>query len=385
MVRKVCVVTGTRAEFGLLKPLMKILDENPNFVLQTLVTGMHLSPEFGMTINEIEKESLIISKKVEMTMSSDSPVGICKSMGLGAISMSEALSELEPDLVVILGDRYEALSAAICAMVLRIPIAHLHGGESTEGLIDEPIRHSITKMSHIHFVSTDDYRRRVIQLGEQPEKVINVGALVSDSIKQVKLLSKTELEESLDFQLGDKSLLVTFHPTTLENKTGEKQVDELLRAIDEFKDAKILFTMPNADTDGRILFEKINHYANKNPSRVKAFTSLGQLRYLSALSLVDGVVGNSSSGILEAPFFKKGVVNIGDRQKGRVRGQNVIDCKPIQKDIFDSISKILSDDFKADLLTMENPYEGDHPAETIAKILMTVSLDEIVKKKFYDL
>ena len=305
--RKICVVTGTRAEYGLLYWLMKEIESDDDLELQIIATGMHLSPESGLTYKEIEKE-FRIDKKIEMLLSSDTPVGISKSMGLAQISFAEAYDELRPDIVVVLGDRYEIFSAASAAMIGRIPIAHLHGGETTEGAFDESIRHAVTKMSHLHFTATEEYRKRVIQLGEHPDRVFNVGGLGIDNIKKLELLSKSEFEDSIGFKLDKKNILVTFHPVTLEDSTASEQFRNLLDAIDELKKTHIIFTKANSDTDGRVINSMIDEYAQSHNDKAIAFTSLGQLRYLSALRYVDAVVGNSSSGLAEAPSFKVGTI-----------------------------------------------------------------------------
>ena len=382
--RKVCVVTGTRAEYGLLYWLMKEIEADDSLELQVIVTGMHLSPEFGLTYREVERE-FKIDKKIEMLLSSDTPIGISKSMGLAQISFAETYSELKPDMVVILGDRYEILSAASAAMIARIPIAHLHGGETTEGVFDESIRHSITKMSHLHFTATKDYRKRVIQLGEHPNRVFNVGGLGIDNIKKLKLLSKEEFEKSINFKLNKKNILVTFHPVTLENATAKEQFEELLEAIDELEDTHIIFTKANSDTDGRVINQMIDEYVGKNKNKSVAFASLGQLRYLSALQYVDAVAGNSSSGIIEAPSFKIGTVNIGDRQKGRIKSKSVIDCKPKKEDIQKAFKKLYSQKFQESLKEMKNPYGEGGASQKIKEIIKDVSLENILKKSFYDI
>ena len=308
--RRICVVTGTRAEYGLLYWLMKEIEYDKNLELQLIVTGMHLSPEFGLTYKEVEKD-FKINKKIEMLLSSDTNIGISKSMGLAQISFSEAYEELKPDIVVVLGDRYEIFSATSTAMIARLPIAHLHGGETTEGAFDEAIRHSITKMSHLHFTATNEYKNRVIQLGENPNRVYNVGGMGIENIKRLKLLSKEEFEKSIDFKLNKKNILVTFHPVTLEKSTAKQQFQELLNAIDKLEDTNIIFTKANSDTDGRVINSMIDEYVNKNSLKSVCFTSLGQLRYLSALQYIDAMVGNSSSGLGEAPSFKIGTINIG--------------------------------------------------------------------------
>lgn len=381
--RKICVVTGTRAEYGLLYWLMKEIENNPDLELQLIVTGMHLSPEFGLTYKEIEKE-FVIHKKIEMLLSSDTSVGISKSMGLAQISFAESFEELKPDIIVVLGDRYEIFSAVSAAMIARTPIAHLHGGETTEGAFDEAIRHSITKMSHLHFTAADEYRNRVIQLGENPNHVFNVGGMGIENIKRLKLLSKNELEQSINFKLGKKNILVTFHPVTLENSTAKEQFQELLRAVDELQGTQIIFTKANSDTDGRIINQMIDEYVAKNKDKAAAFTSLGQLRYLSALQFMDAVVGNSSSGITEAPSFKIGTINIGDRQKGRLKASSVVDCKPIKTDIINALDKINSAEFKKLLMHVENPYGEGGASEKIINILSNISFDGILKKTFFD-
>lgn len=382
--KKVCVVTGTRAEFGLLYWLMKEIELDRKLQLQLVVTGMHLSPEFGLTYKEIEKE-FRIDKKIEMLLSSDTPIGISKSMGLAQISFAEVYEELQPDMVVLLGDRYEIFAAATTALVCRIPIAHISGGETTEGAFDESIRHSITKMSHLHFVAANEYRKRVIQLGEHPSRVFNVGGTGIENILRLKLLTKEEFEKSIGFELGKKNILVTFHPVTLECYTAESQFQELLNALDTLEDTRIIFTKSNSDTDGRIINQMIDDYVIKNKNKSIAFVSLGQLRYLSALSLVDAVVGNSSSGLMEAPSFKIGTINIGDRQKGRVRASSVIDCKPNQKSISTAFERLYSPEFKSTLKEVENPYGNSRASEKILLELKKVNLDNILKKSFYDL
>ncbi len=382
--RKICVVTGTRAEYGLLYWLMKEIQSDASLRLQIIVTGMHLSPEFGLTYKEIEKE-FSIDKKIEMLLSSDTPVGISKSMGLAQISFAEAYSELSPDVIVVLGDRFEIFSASAAAMIARIPIAHIHGGETTEGAFDEAIRHSITKMSHLHFVATEEYRQRVIQLGEDPEKVFNFGAPGLDNIDNLPILSKGELEKSLDFKLGKKNLVVTFHPVTLELSTAKEQFQQLLLALDELSDTHIIFTKANADTDGRIINSLIDDYVSANSNKSIAFASLGQLRYLSALQHADAAIGNSSSGLIEAPSFKIGTINIGDRQKGRVKADSVIDCKPNKEAIKDALQQLYSSKFQKQLGEVRNPYDKGGTSKKIAQVLQSHPLVHLLKKKFNDL
>lgn len=382
--RKICVVTGTRAEYGLLYWLMKEIQKDDSLELQLIVTGAHLSPEFGLTYKLIEEE-FKIDKKIEMLLSSDTSVGISKSMALAQISFCEAYEELKSDILVVLGDRYEIFSAVSSAMIARIPIAHLHGGETTEGAFDEAIRHSITKMSHLHFTSTDEYKNRVIQLGENPKRVFNIGAIGIENIKRLKLLSKDEFEDSINFKLNKKNILVTFHPVTLENKTASKQFQNLLKAIDSLKDTNIIFTKANSDTDGRIINKMIDDYVLKNKNKSIVFTSMGQLRYLSALQYIDAVVGNSSSGILEVPSFKIATINIGDRQKGRLQAKSVVNVKPKKTDILKAIDKIYSQKFQLKLKNTKNIYGDGDCSSRIVEILKTVKLDSILKKSFYDI
>lgn len=383
--RKILLVTGTRAEYGLMRWIIQYLNDDPEIELQIVATGMHLSPEFGLTFKSIIEDGFQISKKVEVLLSSDTSVGLSKSMGLGMISFSEVYYELNPDIILVLGDRFEIFSAVASAMVSRTPVAHIHGGEATEGLIDEPIRHSITKMSHIHFTATETYRNRVIQLGEQPERVFYTGTPGLDNINNLKLLSRDEFEKSIDFKIGENCFLVTFHPVTLENGTSAYQFDELLNAIDNFLDFKVIFTLPNADTDGRIVIEKIQKYVSLNSKRAIAFSSLGQIRYLSALKYVKMVIGNSSSGLIEVPSFKIPTINIGDRQKGRIKANSVIDCLPTTEEIIKSISLGLSVEFQAKLLNVQNPYGIGGASKKIVEILKNIDLKNILKKQFYNI
>ena len=382
--RKVCVVTGTRAEYGLLYWLMKEIEADNDLELQVIATGMHLIPEFGLTYKEIEKD-FKIDKKIEMLLSSDTSIGISKSMGLAQISFAEAYEDLKPDILVVLGDRYEIFSAVSAAMIARVPIAHLHGGETTEGAFDESIRHSITKMSHLHFTATDEYRNRVIQLGEHPSRVFNVGGMGIENIKRLKLLTKEEFEKSIDFKLNKKNILVTFHPVTLEKSTAKEQFQELLNALDELKETNIIFTKANSDTDGRIINQMIDEYVAKNSYKSVGFTSLGQLRYLSALQFVDAMVGNSSSGLAEAPSFKVGTINIGDRQKGRIKAQSVIDCEPYKGAIIVSFQKLYSQEFQKLLLSVQNPYGVGHASQRIIEEIKKIDLYNILKKSFFDI
>lgn len=384
MSRRIAVVTGSRAEYGLLRPLMRIVRDDPELVLQVIATGMHLSPEFGLTYREIESDGFVLDARIEMLTSSDTPVGIAKSIGLGVIGFADALHALEPDLMVVLGDRFEIFAAATAALLARIPVAHVHGGETTEGAVDEAFRHSVTKMSHLHFVAAEPYRRRVIQLGEAPERVYNVGGLGVDAILGLKLMSREELEQSLGFELGRKNLLVTFHPVTLDSVAPAEQIAELLAALAELTDTQLIFTMPNADTDGRALLDMIQNFVADRPN-ARAYTSLGQLRYLSCVAHVDGVVGNSSSGLTEVPSLRKGTVNIGDRQKGRLKAHSVIDCEPRRSSIAAAIRKLYSAEFQDVLREVANPYGSGGASRAIAGIIRSIPLDDLVKKRFHDL
>jgi GDP/UDP-N,N'-diacetylbacillosamine 2-epimerase (hydrolysing) len=382
--RKICIITGTRAEYGLLRWVMQGVKDDPELTLQIIATGMHLSPEFGLTYQAIEQDGFQIDRKVEMLTSSDTAVGIAKSMGLGLIGFADALNDLQPDLIVVLGDRFEIFAAVSAALVARIPVAHLHGGETTEGAFDEAFRHSITKMSHLHFVAAEAYQQRVIQLGEQPDRVFLVGGLGIDNIKRLQLLDRATLEASLDFKLGPKNLLITFHPVTLETATAEKQMAELLAALADLKDTQLIFTLPNADTNGRSMIRMVEQFVAEH-ANARAYTSLGQLRYLSCVAYVDGVVGNSSSGLAEAPSFKKGTINIGDRQRGRLQATSVIDCDPSRESITAALAKLYSTDFQTHLCNVINPYGDGGASERVVKIIRHYATDSMVKKRFYDL
>lgn len=384
MSRKVCVITGTRAEYGLLRWVMEGIRATSRLELQVIATGMHLSPEFGLTYKEIEKDGFTIDRKVEMLLSSDTPVGLAKSMGLGLIGFGEAFEQLRPNVLLVLGDRFETFSAVAAALVANIPVAHLHGGEATEGAFDESFRHSITKMAHIHFVAAEEYRRRVIQLGEHPDRVFLVGGLGIDNINKLTLLERPALESSLGFKLGRCNLMVTFHPVTLEDDTSSHQMAELLAALEMLEDTSLIFTMPNADTGGRVLRDMIEEFVAKH-ANARAFDSLGQLRYLSCVQQVDGVVGNSSSGLTEVPSFGKGTINIGDRQRGRLKAESVIDCSPDRYSIAAALKRLYSPAFQSILKTVHNPYGEGGASEKVVKVLQDYSLKDILKKSFYDL
>lgn len=385
--KRIGIMTGTRAEYGLLKSLMQEINKDNDLELYLIVSGMHLSPEFGMTYKEIEEDGFEINAKVEMLLSSDSPAGISKSIGLGVIGFADEFQRADLDMLILLGDRYEALSAAISALVMRIPIAHLHGGELTEGAIDEGIRHSITKMSYLHFTSTEQYRNRVIQLGENPERVFYVGALGVENIKKINLMTKEELERSIHFEIDENTVIVTYHPVTLENNTVEEQFLNLLEVLDRNPKIRMIFTKANADTNGRIVNELIDKYAAQNSERACAFVSLGQKRYLSALKYCRIVIGNSSSGIIEAPSFGKPIINIGDRQKGRICADSVINCGYTQQEIQQAMETALTEEFENKARNCRNPYEKENTAANIISVIKDYLLNDKIKLKkgFYDI
>lgn len=382
--RKVCVITATRAEYGLLKPLMQLIKESDHLQLQIIATGAHLSPEFGLTYKNIENDGFVINEKVEILLSSDTPASIAKTMGMAMMGMADVLPRLNPDLIVILGDRYEMLSIASAATIFKIPIAHLHGGEITEGAYDDAIRHSITKMSHLHFTSTEEYKNRVIQMGENPENVFNVGAIGLDNIRDLKLLSKEELEADLDIKFKKYNYQVTFHPETLSNLSSAEQFLNLLNVVEKQEDSFFIFTKANADTDGRIINQMIDDFVKKHPNIAKTFSSLGTLRFLSVVKICDAIVGNSSSGILEAPSLFTPTINIGDRQKGRAQALSIINVDNSENGIsagFESVKKIITEN---KLSQVKNPYDnGGAAKEILSKIIEC----KIIKtnKSFYNL
>ena len=382
--KKICVVTGSRAEYGLLKWLIEGIKKSPKLKLQLIVTGAHLLKKFGETINIIYSDNFKIDYKVNMPLFSDSSEDIIKSMGEGMKGFSKALTKLKPDAILVLGDRYEVFVAATSAMIANIPIIHLHGGESTEGVIDEAIRHSITKMSHLHFVAAEEYKKRVIQLGEKPNKIYNVGGLGVDSICKLKLLSQKELENKINFKFLDKNLLITFHPVVLGKNTSKKQIEQLFKALLHFDKMGLIFTMPNADKGNNEIFKKINNFC-KNNKNAKCYASLGHLQYLSCIQYVNGVVGNSSSGLLEVPTFKKGTINIGDRQHGRLKAKSVIDCDPQFHSILLALNKLFSKDFQKILTKVKNPYGKGGSSSKIVKILEKQKLTNLLTKEFHNL
>ena len=382
--RKICVITGTRAEFGLLRPLITLIAKDEELQLQLIATGMHLSSEFGYTLDEIIAAGFVVDKKVECLLSSDSSVGISKSMALAISGFADALETLQPDLVLVLGDRTEILGAVIAAGMANIPIAHLHGGETTEGAYDEAIRHSITKFSHLHFTSTEAYRKRVIQLGEQPEMVFNVGAIGLDAIKNLKLLNKEEFEKSIGFKLKKRNVLITYHPVTLEKEAPIQTFENILQALDQLSETGLIFTHANSDKNGRVINKMITEYVDIYKEKAVAFKSLGQLRYLSALQFVDFVIGNSSSGILEVPAFYIPTINIGDRQKGRICNESVINSNNSLEDIEKSITFALNKQFRETIQQQEMLYGNGTAAEKILKVIKEHPVIPL-KKTFYDI
>ncbi|WP_286812150.1 MULTISPECIES: UDP-N-acetylglucosamine 2-epimerase [unclassified Maribacter] len=382
--KKIAVITGTRAEYGLLKPLIKAIDDAKVLQLQLFVTGMHLMSEFGNTYLQIEKDGFTIDAKVEDGLKGDSALDISKAVGTATIGFAETFSEFNPDMIVVLGDRSEILAAATAAVISNIPVAHIHGGETTEGAYDEFIRHAITKMSHLHFASCEVYRNRIIQLGEQPHTVFNVGAIGIDSIKNLQLLDKKSFEESIATKLNKKSVLITFHPVTMENCTAEVQFQELLFALDKMKNTTLIFTKPNSDKGGKAIIDMIDAYVENNIAKAISFTSLGQLRYLSALKYVDFVIGNSSSGILEVPYFHIPTINIGDRQKGRVAPISVIHCAPNEQEITSAILKTTNINFLDEISEQELLFGNGDATDKIMNQLTTFN-NKNLKKSFYDL
>ena len=384
--RKICFVTGTRAEYGLLSRLMRLVQEDSTLQLQIIATNMHLSKKFGETYREIENDGFRIDKKIPIIddTAEDSPISTLKAMSKGLEGFGIAYWELKPDLIVILGDRYEMLAAGTAALISRIPIAHLYGGEVTEGAYDDAIRHCITKMSVLHFTSCEEYRKRVIQLGENPERVFNVGSIGVENIKKIPLMEKEELERSLDFRFENNTILVTYHPETLggDSKTG---IRELLAAISQYPELRVLFTMPNSDTGNEPIIKAIEEYVKQHPDNSKAFTSLGVRRYLSALKFVKAVVGNSSSGIVEVPSFGIPTRNIGDRQKGRIASQSVIHCANDRESISKGIEHVLSTEHQALSAKSINPYEKERSAESIFEIISSYDLQNCISKSFYNL
>lgn len=384
MKRTICIFTGTRAEYGLLKPLMDAIKTDRSLSLKVVASGAHLSGEFGSTYRTIEQDGIHIDRKVAIPLNVDTPVGLGASIGSAVAAYTKVFCSLRPDILVLLGDRYETFAAAIAAMAAKIPIAHLHGGEATFGALDEAMRHSITKMSHLHFTSTEAYRRKVIQLGEQPSRVFNVGAIGLDNIRNLKLLTKAQLEQDLNMQFGRKNFLITFHPVTLE-KESEDQFRNVLSALGPLKDTHLIFTKANADPLGRKINAMIDAFVRQHARHAVAFTSLGQLRYLSMMSLVDAVVGNSSSGIIEAPSFKIGTIDIGQRQKGRMAAASVIHCGSKPHEIRAAMRILYTPAFQRRLKSVVNPYGDGRTAVRIKRVLKNCSLNQLIMKVFYEL
>ena len=383
MIRKICVITGSRAEYGLLRWVMQGIKDDSALELQIIATGMHLSPTFGNTYQEIEGHGFEINRKVQTLTGSDTPVGIASSMSRGLIGVAGALEELKPDLVVVLGDRFEIFSAVAAALVAQTPVAHIHGGELTEGSFDDALRHSITKMAHLHFVAANEYRNRVIQLGESPDRVHNVGGLGVDSVNNIELETRKNIEKDLKIRLREKNLLVTFHPVTLEADYGIEHLTRLLSALDSFPEIGLIFTMPNADPGGDIMRTMIQEYVRERENAT-AFVSLGSEWYLSLMAIVDGVVGNSSSGLLEAPTMRVGTLNIGDRQRGRIQATSVISCEPIIKEIQIALDKLLSDNFRHLARFAESPFGAGGAAKAIVEILKRIEWKDVMQKRFHD-
>lgn len=385
MTRRICIVTGTRAEYGLLKGLIAQIADHPALELSLVVTGAHLSPDHGMTVAEIETDGFPIAARLPILTNEDTPAGVSAAMGAAMTGFGVEFARLQPSIVVLLGDRYEILAAAAAALIATIPVAHIAGGELTEGAIDESIRHAVTKLAHLHFVAAEDYRRRVIQLGEDPARVFTVGGLGGEAATTLDLLDRAALEESLELSLGTRSLLITFHPPTIDPKQAGTQMQAMLDALDRLgEDVALIFTMPNADAGGRALAEQLDAFAADRPN-VRVFDSLGQLRYLSAMAQVSGVVGNSSSGLAEAPSFGVGTVNIGDRQDGRLRAQSVIDCAPEADAIHAALQRLFSPEFAAVAQAAENPNAKGDASRTITHVLADYPLEGLVRKRFHDL
>lgn len=382
-IKNVAVFTGTRAEYGLLYWLLRDIESDSELNLKIIASGSHLSPEFGNTFLEIQKDGFEIHEKIEILLSSNTAVGVLKSMGIGILGFSDVLDRLRPDILIILGDRFEALAAAQTAMILRIPILHLHGGEVTEGAYDDSIRHAITKMSYLHGTSTEEYRKRVIQLGESPNRVVNVGAMGLDHLKRTKLMTLKQLEESLGFHLGEKFFIITYHPVTLGDEDPVKSFNALLEALEDFLDYKVLITYPNADDGGRSIIPIIENYANNNPSRVKSLPSLGQIRYLSSVKYSSCVIGNSSSGIIEVPSFEVPTVNIGIRQKGRLRAKSVINTRPAPIDIAKAIKYALNREYVIDGEPIINPYGQGNASNKVINMIKNLSYENC--KIFHDM
>jgi UDP-N-acetylglucosamine 2-epimerase (non-hydrolysing)/GDP/UDP-N,N'-diacetylbacillosamine 2-epimerase (hydrolysing) len=387
IMRKICVVTGTRAEYGLLSRLMRMIKDSQETQLQVIATNMHLSPKYGNTYKEIEKDGFTIDCKVPIIDDdgNNDSLSTVLEMSRGLKGYAEAYRDLKPDIILILGDRYEMLAAATAAMIMRIPIAHISGGAISEGAFDDAIRHSITKMSQLHFTEAEDYRRRVIQLGEQPDRVFHVGALGVENIKKLPLMSKEDIEANIDFEINKKTILVTYHPVTLGLHTAEQDIKEFMKALSQRDDIRIIFTMPNSDTGSKFIVDAINTFVAKNPNRSVAYKSLGVLRYLSVMKEVGAVVGNSSSGLVEVPSFGIPTLNIGDRQKGRLAADSVLNCNADSESILAGLDRVLSPDFIGIASKTQNPYDKEGTAQAIFDVISTYPLFQLNQKIFYDI
>jgi UDP-hydrolysing UDP-N-acetyl-D-glucosamine 2-epimerase len=384
MMRKLCVVTGSRSDYGLLSGIIGKINNSKEFELQIIASAMHLTEEYGYTYKEIESDGFNINSKVEMDITGSSTDKIAKSIAKGISGFTDALLSLKPDLVIILGDRFEALAAAQTAMIMKIPIAHIHGGEVTEGAVDESIRHSITKMSNLHFVSTESFKNRLIAMGEQPNRIFISGAPGIDNIKNMINISKEDLEKKLNFKFGKLNFLITFHPVTLSLTKDEQEISELLEGLDYFDEAKIIITFPNADSNSDHIISKLKKYASKNAHRILLVESLGYKRYLQTLKYIDCVIGNSSSGIIEVPSFKIPTINIGDRQKGRPQAKSVINCVNNKEAIIESVKSALSDDFKNQIKSIENIYGKGNSSKIIISTLSKLNFNDYIRKPFYE-
>lgn len=381
--RKICLISTSRADYGIQSRLIRLLQDDEDVDFSLVVSGMHICKKYGLTYKEIEKDGIKITKMFDIGMNKESDDNIAEVMAEALVKFTEVLKEINPDIVVALGDRYEMFSAVQACVLCGIPIAHLHGGETTEGAIDEVFRHSMTKASYLHFTSCEEYRRRVIQLGESSDRVFNFGSLGVENTRKIDLLSKESLAKVLGINFLEKSILVTFHPVTFEKGEAQSQIDELIAALSKLENTTIIFTKPNADPENRIIAQKIDYFvaANKN---AYAFSSIGVLRYLSLVNIVDVVAGNSSSGIIEVPSFKTPTINIGNRQKGRIQASSVINCHPQREEILKAFNKAYSPEFRGKMENVKNPYEGENTSQRILDVLKNANLEYALQKKFYD-
>lgn len=386
MIRKkrVCVITGSRADYGILSYFLKKLQKSKHFDLKLLVTCMHLMPKYGNTYKEIAKDKIKIYKKIKLPLKSDKILNISKATGFGVVKYTQELNKIKPDFVIILGDRFEAISFAISSLFLKIPIVHIHGGESTSALIDDSIRHSITKMSNFHFVSNEFYRKRIINMGEEPKNVFTLGSLSLENMTKIKYLKKNEIEKKLNFKFDEKNLIITFHPETLGNTDLVQKIDNVLNSIGRLKKTKIIFTMPNVDMGNMDIYKKLNNFVKKNKSKSILIKSMGQRLYFSTLKYIDVVIGNSSSGIIEVPSFRIPTINLGKRQAGRLKSISVIDSSFSKKDFEKNLKKSLSKKFKQKIKIMKNPYYKKNTINKMIKILKKIKFNKGTEKKFYE-